>query len=335
MDGRFVALATRRRTVHVFAGNPYGGRADVRSHLGARVRDAEGSASVGVVWQHQHAEGEAPSLPPPAPLAIAFVPAAASALGLRSPTSPASQASGSSTGAGGSASGVQDVLVFDPADGVLSLRRITLALEMPHGVAAVLPMSVSLPAAAGRLSMSASPPPSYSHGTAATAAGAGGNAGEVAPGELGGKEAVVATWSLRRRRGWAEIRRAEKDGELVVVFGVSTNEQTRSWLAQAELSTFSSAPRALPRAIYLSHQFAFYTLGEDYHALIRRYQFAIGGVKIDVRREVEVSAFALGPGTGAGGEAFVEDYGSSSPRAIRRRSHVSSSFDEPLASALA
>ncbi|KAJ6522464.1 hypothetical protein B0H19DRAFT_656027 [Mycena capillaripes] len=359
-DGRFVALATRRRTVHVFAVNPYGGRADVRSHLGARVRDAEGGASVTAIGignvngegegptevhalvrmrlppppqvsQHQHAESETPSLPPPAPLAIAFVPAAASALGLRSPTSPASQASGSSTGAGGSVSGVQDVLVFDPVDGVLSLRRITLALETAHGVAAALPMSVSLPAAAGRLSMSASPPPSYLRGAAAAAAGAGGNGGEVAPGELGGKEAVVATWSLRRRRGWAEIRRAEKGGELVG----DGRPVKEDWLAQAELSTFSSAPRALPRAIYLSHQFAFYTLGEDYHALIRRYQFAIGGAKIDVRREVEVSAFALGPGTGAGGEAFVEGYGSSSPRAIRRRSHVSSSFDEPLASALA
>ncbi|KAJ6565317.1 hypothetical protein DFH09DRAFT_824947, partial [Mycena vulgaris] len=91
----------------------------------------------------------------------------------------------------------------------------------------------------------------------------------------------------------------------------------------------------LQRAIYLSQEFAFYTLGEDNHALIRRYQFAIGGAKIDVRREGEVSAFALGPGTDAGGEAFVEGYGSSSPRTIRRRSHVSSSFDEPLASALA
>ncbi|KAJ7878106.1 hypothetical protein B0H14DRAFT_2190981, partial [Mycena olivaceomarginata] len=92
----------------------------------------------------------------------------------------------------------------------------------------------------------------------------------------------------------------------------------------------------LPRAIYLSHQFAFYTLGEDYHALIRRYQFAIGGAKIDVRRQVEVSAFAFGPN--GGDEAFVEGYNSSSsPRAIRRRSRAaSSSFDEPLlASALA
>ncbi|KAJ6578551.1 hypothetical protein B0H19DRAFT_580646 [Mycena capillaripes] len=60
--------------------------------------------------------------------------------------------------------------------------------------------------------MRASLPPSYLRGAAAAAAG--GNGGNVVLVELGGKEAVVA-WSLRRRRGWAEIRRAKKGGEVV------------------------------------------------------------------------------------------------------------------------
>jgi len=59
--------------------------------------------------------------------------------------------------------------------------------------------------------------------------------------------------------------------------------------------------------------------------LIRRYQFDIGGSKVEVRREVEVSAYSTGMG-----ESFVEGF--SAPRDIRR---ASSSFDEPLASALA
>ncbi|KAJ7712437.1 hypothetical protein B0H16DRAFT_1624929 [Mycena metata] len=356
-DGRFVALATRRRTVHVFAVNPYGGRADVRSHLGARVRDAEiADGMVGVnegqmtevhalvrirlpspKQQHQHQPGgeNEKASPPAAPLAITFVSASTNSVGtgLRSPVSPSSPTSTSS--------GVQDVLVFDPADGVLSLRRITLALEVPHPVG--LPISVSLPAArmAG-LSMSASPPGYVYAGVGAPTSYARGHGQHGSPGgasadtpgaELGGREAVVATWSLRRRRGWAEIRRTEA-GELGLTSGGRPVKQ--DWLAQAELSTFASAPRVLPRAIYLSHQFSFHTLGEDYHALIRRYQFAIGGAKIEVRREVEVSAFS-NVGTGAGsGEAFVEGFGSSSsPREIRRRSRASSSFDEPLASALA
>lgn len=81
----------------------------------------------------------------------------------------------------------------------------------------------------------------------------------------------------------------------------------------------------LPRSLYLSHQFSFHTLGEDYHALIRRYQFDISGTKIEVRKVVEISAYT----SGGGESAFVEGF--SSPRDIRR---VSSSFDEPIASAI-
>ncbi|KAJ7256566.1 hypothetical protein C8J57DRAFT_1136067, partial [Mycena rebaudengoi] len=325
-DGRFVALATRRRTVHVFAVNPYGGRADVRSHLGARVRDAAeglgGSGGVGVeqvyplvrmrLPQRQQQQQQAEEVMPPAPLAIVFVPPAADA---GAPSSPAA-----------APVGVQDVLVFDPADGVLSLRRVTLALE-PASHAAGLPISVSLPAGRLGVSMSVSPP---TYGSPASSYAAGGGAGEPAAGmELGAREAVVATWSLRRRRGWAEIRRAVLgDGGVVEKAGGGKQD----WLAQAELSTFSRAPRVLPRTIYLSHQFAFHTLGEDYHALIRRYKLDIGGAKIEVRKEVEVS-YSAGGG-GGGGESFVEGY-ASSPRAIRRRSRTSSTFDEPLASALA
>jgi hypothetical protein len=105
------------------------------------------------------------------------------------------------------------------------------------------------------------------------------------------------------------------------------------WIAQAELSTFSRAPRLLPRSIYLSHQFTFYTLGEDYHALIRRFRLDVAGSKITVRREVEISAY---PEAGADDDAFA----GTSPRDIamaRRLSNTSgaaASFDEPLASAL-
>lgn len=38
-DGRWVAIGTRKRTVHVFAVNPYGGKPDHRSHLEGRVRN--------------------------------------------------------------------------------------------------------------------------------------------------------------------------------------------------------------------------------------------------------------------------------------------------------
>ena len=97
-----------------------------------------------------------------------------------------------------------------------------------------------------------------------------------------------------------------------------------SSLAHAELSTCSRSPHILPRSIYLSHQFSFHALDEDYHALIRRFHLDIGGSKIEVRREVEVSAYSAGTG-----ESFMEGF--SAPLHVRR---PSSSFDEPLASAL-
>ncbi|KAJ7888608.1 hypothetical protein B0H14DRAFT_3430024 [Mycena olivaceomarginata] len=210
-DGQFVAFAMRRRTVHLFAVNPYGKHADVRSHLRARVTDAEGGGvgvGMGAVAAGQGpTEVERTAKPP----AIAFVPAVDYAC------PPAVLHPG--------ASGVQDVFVFDPADSVLSLRRVTLALEAQH--AAGLPISMSLPARAG-----------YAATSYKRCAGA------------------VATWSLKRKRGWAEM----EGGKMAKAEGRTIKED---WLAQAELSIFTGAPRVLPRAIYLSHQFSFYSLGQD------------------------------------------------------------------------
>jgi hypothetical protein len=40
-DGRWFAIGTRNRTVHVFPVNPYGGKADIASHLEGRVRNVD------------------------------------------------------------------------------------------------------------------------------------------------------------------------------------------------------------------------------------------------------------------------------------------------------
>lgn len=106
------------------------------------------------------------------------------------------------------------------------------------------------------------------------------------------------------------------------------------WLAQAELSTFSrSSSNVLQKPIYLSHQFSFYTLGEDYQGAIRLYRLAPAGSKIDVRRDIPIQAFSTSlPSHAEGGDGFLEEFNSpTSPRGIRG---VAPSFDEPLASAL-
>lgn len=96
-------------------------------------------------------------------------------------------------------------------------------------------------------------------------------------------------------------------------------------LSYAELSTFSTSPQILPRSLYLSHQFSFYAFAEDYHALVVRRQFDIDAHKLEVRKQVEVSAYPIGDG-----DLFVQGRMDAHDHTI-----VSSSFDEPLASALA
>lgn len=93
-----------------------------------------------------------------------------------------------------------------------------------------------------------------------------------------------------------------------------------SWLSEAELSTTSRTQLPRTRSIYLHHQFCFYALGEDYHALVRSYRFDPPVSQLEVRKAVQISAY-----TGDGGS-----FGGALPMDIRQ----SSSFDEPLASAM-
>ncbi|KAG6817066.1 hypothetical protein H0H87_000245 [Tephrocybe sp. NHM501043] len=240
----------------------------------------------------------------------------------------------------------QDMLLFDPMDATLSLRRVMLEMRardqglgmgiLDGGLARAAGVtSVSLPGmgfAGGFAGVSSSPSSGGgAFGQGRLIKGTEGSAqerGREREGqmELGARESTVMTWSLAGWQG-GEVRKilgAEVEG------GEEKEKGGRAdWLAQAELSTCAKSPNILPRSIYLSHQFSFHTLGEDYHALIRRYQLDIGGLKIDVRREVQVSAYSAG----GVGESFVEGF--ASPRDIRHHRTLSSSFDEPLASALA
>uniref|UniRef100_A0A0W0GCZ6 BCAS3 WD40 domain-containing protein n=1 Tax=Moniliophthora roreri TaxID=221103 RepID=A0A0W0GCZ6_MONRR len=387
LDQRWVAFGTRKRTVHVFAVNPYGGKSDVRSHLEGIVRNYTEmpplSTELSPLVRLRVTTHPGPDQPK-VPLAFTFLdspclaestmPAnllpAISSPSLLPTTHPHQQSYGSANSnhtvfSSSSPSArsepispnrqparpknYQDVLVFDPTDGVLSLRRITVSAKAKSkdngssilgagfgstAAAGAVSISRSLPgmSAVGKLAMSVSVSPNTPliHGRASssglTQAGV-----DSALAELSGKESTVATWNLGRRKDWGEIKKQweEPAKHPATEGGVKGKTTTKpngqaDWLAQAELSTFSKSTRVLPRSIYLTHQFSFHALGEDYHALIRRYQFDIPGTKIEVRKGVEVSAYPTGAGTG---ESFVEGGG-----AFHRRP---SSFDEPLASALA
>lgn len=54
-DGRWAAVGSRKRTVHIFAVNPYGGKADHKSHLDGRVRNVPELVGIFTLgWEPPH-----------------------------------------------------------------------------------------------------------------------------------------------------------------------------------------------------------------------------------------------------------------------------------------
>ncbi|KAG1741253.1 hypothetical protein EDB19DRAFT_1634624 [Suillus lakei] len=333
-DGRWVAFGTRKATVHVFAINPYGGKPDLRSHMENRVRNTnEAHAPLSVelsslvrlrsVKASAH-NGVRPGitftfLPSDTPLPASLQPPPSAVTS--SPSTSSSRSDLPSPLRARKTANFQDLLLFDPSDGVLSLRRVMLE-QRPRDTGAFsytlanLPTSMSLPGtgATGRLSTS----PHNRVGVASNKTSGLTQMMLEAASELHGRDTMVATWQLRRHRDWSEVKHVQHLGARSPARTPIANS-----LAHAELSTCSRSSNVVPRLIYLAHQFSFYTLGEDYHALIRRNQLDMTGTKMDVRKEVEVSAYSAGTG-----ESFVEGF---SPRDMGR---VASSFDEPIASAI-
>ncbi|KAI6096747.1 hypothetical protein F5141DRAFT_1011714 [Pisolithus sp. B1] len=347
-DGRWVAIGSGKRTVHIFSINPYGGKPDHRSHVDARIWNVDrpqplstellpvarlrfprpdpalGSSSHGALSfiflpGGIHMPGSL--LPPPPPPVVASSPSTSSA---RSDLGHFHSASRSRN--------YKDILVFDPPSGILSLRRITME-ERPKEPGISSPItsfatSISFPGTgyANRLGNS---PPIQSSKEGRKTSGLTQQLLDVSV-ELVGKERVVATWQLRRRQDWGEVK------QLMSEMSEQKRVEASNSLAHAELSTFSRHPEIVPRSVYLSHQFLFYTLGEDYHALIRRLRFGIKGDRVVVRREVEPSIVASGTALNMGkatvrgaNELFVTGtHGGLDHRAA-------SSFDEPLANAIA
>ncbi|OCH85153.1 hypothetical protein OBBRIDRAFT_798469 [Obba rivulosa] len=325
-DGRWFALTTRKRTVHVFAINPYGGQPDHASHLVGKVVNTAELQPLGIdvsplVRLRLSATMEQYS----APVAITFIRSSesfmpstllpATTVHYSTPSSPSSHSPNHSKPVSPAQRAQrpvnhQDMLVFDPADGTLSLHRVFVERNKAEPSA---PLSSSVPSSFGASKQMGSSPRKPSGLTQMMEKSS----------EITGRETVVATWQLGRSQHWPEVHH-------VLSHGTSTALRTRvasrpDWLSQVELSICSASPRILPRPIYLSHQFSFHAFGEDYHALLRSYNFDIPSTKIEVRKEVEASAYSTGLG-----ELFVQEL--SSPR---DSGHAPSSFDEPIASALA
>ncbi|KAG6334341.1 hypothetical protein ID866_4753 [Astraeus odoratus] len=342
-DGRWVAVGTGKRTVHIFAVNPYGGHPDPRSHTDTRIWNADKPQPLSTeLFPIARLRSTRPTAPVARHSDISFIFISSDVILSGNLLPPPGVASSPSNSSGRSDLGstphqtrlrnYKDVLLLDSSSGVLSLRRITLEQQpRESGISvpiASLATSISLPGAgaSGRLRGSS---PTHADKDARKTSGLTQQL-LAASMELVGKESTVATWQLRRRRDWREVK------HVLYESGEKEEASISDSLAHAELSTFSRHAEIVPRSMYLSHQFLFYTLGEDYHALIRRHHLGITGDRITVRREVEPNA-QMGitspnesTGLGRGNDELFVTGTPGGPDPHR----TASSLDEPLANAM-
>jgi hypothetical protein len=156
--------------------------------------------------------------PPPTPYLTPSSPA------LSLPPSPAQRPVSASPSSGGipmrAATNYQDLILFEPVDGLLSLRRATLerkrndstlSLSVSQHVPVIGGSSMSLPSM-GPLSRLGSSPPS--------AQGSSPQSGSalsqlIRPsGEVFAREDTVATWHLRRAKDWKEIHQVVRQADI-------------------------------------------------------------------------------------------------------------------------
>ncbi|CAE7148824.1 unnamed protein product [Rhizoctonia solani] len=308
-DSKWIAVVTVRGTLHIFAINPYGGTPSGASHLLGSGRVANMSE------------------PPRAPISLSPI--------LRihmSTTITTSDNQPQLKGVPVTAtfgrpskpdreSGAQDIFVLNRATGELMLRQCVVRMQSASAIERSMQASMSLPSA---LSNSVA-----GTGVSALSSMMRGGVGTVVgekTGEdlvLGGAEALGKTWGIvRREKEWGEVRRTvervaeEKRGKKAK----STHSE---WLAQAEISTCTRSLKLLPGPIYLSHQFAFFRLCQDWEALLQQSHFNLPATKIIVRREVSARPIADSGSEGAFIGSGTDDMFA-----------ASSSLDATLASAI-
>lgn len=236
-DGRWFAMGTRKRTVHVFAVNPNGGVPDKMSHMGGRVFDPSSQVSATISSQclDTHAQHAQPALSvevhpitrlrvdrtPPQhihapPLTFTFIRSSESTLPPNllplasvpfSPSSSPSSVHSLTPASPGQQqrrpTNYQDMLVFDPVDATLTLRRIfvdCVAEDQSTGLlAGATSMSLPGPSSLARLGASSSHNSKNKSGLSQMM---------EKPTHLAARESRVGSWNLRRSADWPEVKQA-------------------------------------------------------------------------------------------------------------------------------
>ncbi|KAF8447503.1 hypothetical protein L210DRAFT_3713653 [Boletus edulis BED1] len=225
-DGRWVAIGTLKGTVYIFAVNPYGGQPDLRSHMDTRIWNVDKTQPLSVELapvvrlrstRITGADGFRSDL------SFTFV----SGSGTTLPTTllPPQMASSPSTSSGRSdlppthsshrQHNFKDVLVFNTSGGVLSLRRITWEQRVRESripfasPITSLATSISLPGVGAAGWLSASPPVQTRSPIRDASKRRSGLTQQMleAATELVGKDSTVATWQLKLRHDWGEVKR--------------------------------------------------------------------------------------------------------------------------------
>ncbi|GAA5857480.1 hypothetical protein JCM8547_009293 [Rhodosporidiobolus lusitaniae] len=137
--------------------------------------------------------------------------------------------------------------------------------------------------------------PSSSSALAGGAAAAGGGKKEWTVGAM-----TLAGWKVGREKGWREVREKvggeeseeenenEEEEDRKRAMGVKERGKGVRYSAFAEIETFSRSSLVLPRSIYQSQQFEFFSLPHDHTLSTKKGDFALPLRRIEVRSEVQI-----------------------------------------------
>ncbi|KAI0786532.1 hypothetical protein C8Q75DRAFT_278928 [Abortiporus biennis] len=294
-DAQWIAISSDKGTVHVFPVNPFGGQPNVRNHVDGQVLNSSkvDASPVDVSPITRIHQGKSSSNPHgPTFVTSCFLPRQDIRSLLTSDRHSMLPI-------------CQPLLIFNSHDGVLSLHLINMTEDTQYTrqssrTTSPIASSVSLP------SNSNPENSSWTSGLTNSLRNQDTFTAHVS---------MLTTWSLKRADDWKEVL-----CHLHMIPAIHSPESHSSYNHQAELSTNSTYNEQTNRAIYLSHQFTFYTFKEDYHGLLHSYHLDLPAKAIDVRKEIVVNSSTE--------DGVLEDDASYSAQTQPR------AFNEPLATAM-
>ncbi|CEQ40271.1 SPOSA6832_01880 [Sporobolomyces salmonicolor] len=347
-DGRFVAVGTGKGTTHVYAVQPTGGKPQIDKHFVPKVANMQELPPLSVVLStiarirpvakaHEspvRLESSSTAAGPAFPSVI-FLPKSAS---FQSSFRPAPLAYSSYPSPRHRSSSVkappviQDLLIFHPSSSSSVLHRLT-ALEIPPPTSAEGAVAAASRGDVGRLATTAVSGLTQlmkSRGGFGGAAGAG-PGGEAAQAKrdwtvVAGRK---AEWRVARTPGAGEVKEELGEGQRAEV-GVAKAGVRYS--AYAEIETFSRSPRVLPRSIYQSQQFEFFSLPTHHNSLTSKGTYTLPLRRLEMRSEVQIRQ--------GDGSVSSDMPTPSSPSSFRTNSAAASvpfepgSFDQPIKTAM-